>query len=105
MARIYLGMALFWLLLGGIMVSWPRWHGGDSPFLLVGTDLSFGWAALVLGLYNLLRWWSGRSLALQRRAEAEALRQRARRHPTAEPPPAEPDPAFDFTDPPRPPLA
>src|SRR5262245_19461612 len=57
-------------------------------------------AALVLALYNLVRWWSMRVAAAQRRQDAEMPRRpsfsRAGDQQSA------PDPNFVFTDPPPP---
>jgi hypothetical protein len=66
-----------------------------------GIPFSAGWVALVLALYNMARWWSTRSARRQRAAEREALAQRFRRHRNEErQEPVEPDPNFNFGEPP-----
>jgi hypothetical protein len=96
-------MGLFWLVLGvGLIVA--QWFRPDLKWLrLLGTDLSIGWAAIVLCVYNFVRWWSVRSYTTNRRRIDDAYerrRQTAERRGRTEK--QEPDPTFDFSDPPRP---
>jgi hypothetical protein len=98
-ASVKLFMALVWLFLGGCIFCW-EWTHPDRPGLTIwNTGISIGWCAILLGLYNLLRWWMAWSYQKRQRAieEAEAqrlsdLRRRSR-------PPQELNPDFDFTDP------
>lgn len=54
--------------------------------------------ALLMALYNVVRWWGGRTLSNQRRGlEAPTLRHRPLRRPGDD---RDPDPTFRFTDPP-----
>jgi hypothetical protein len=100
--NLNLPLAVFWLVLGVAMLLW---HASTPDALgrnILGTGLSAGWLCLLLGLYNLVRWWSIRSYAIRQRQfreEANALRRRE--GPSR--PVQEPDPNFNFTDPPTPP--
>jgi hypothetical protein len=101
MANIRLILAAVWLVLGIALLAGP-WLSGDPaarpPFGESATTA--GWVALLLALYNLVRWWSARSYARQRRAEQEAADRQAaqlRARRPAEPMP-EPDPNFNFTE-------
>ena len=93
-----LWLAFIWLLVGiGFIVyhavtADPRWRIGS-------TGLSLGWAALVIAVYNLARWWVFR-VALGDRHVVDRIRLR-RAQMLAEAPPqkrGEPDPNFNFTD-------
>ena len=95
--NLYLFMAVFWLVLGLALVIVPGVNPKALPWAMLGGRISVGWLALVLALYNVLRWWLLRSAA-QRRAREED-RQPVRSALSASPPPA-PDPNFQFTDPP-----
>lgn len=88
-------LAVIWLVVAAaIFVS-----GNDHLFIRLGTaQFSSGWLAVGLALWNLVRWWSTRSYRRARQAEQEALARRSRRQ--AAEGPREPDPNFDFTDPP-----
>jgi hypothetical protein len=98
---INLFLALLWLL-GAVVVLAYEYFTGEQFLRIRGTNLSVGWLLLVLGIYNLARWWSLRSYRAEQRAvqTAQANRYRAahrERHP-GQPP----DPNFDFTDRPPP---
>jgi hypothetical protein len=97
--RLRLIFGVVWLLVGLGIVAYQVTHP-DSWWMwmrLGTTPISFGWAALVLGLYNLARWWSSRAgLLARKQQEAElAARSRSRRR---EVPPEQYDPNFDFSD-------
>jgi hypothetical protein len=67
-------MALVWLFLGGCIFFW-EWTHPDRPGLTIwDTGVSIGWGAILLSLYNLLRWWMARSHQSRQRAIAEAER-------------------------------
>ena len=94
-------LAVVWLAVGVLLLVW-QWYDPNAPSRsILNTGISWGWLALLLALYNLVRWWAGRSAAAERRLEAEA---RARYHREHHPRPVqEPDPTFDFSKPPPPP--
>jgi hypothetical protein len=89
---------VFWLIVAAaIFVS------GDQRFVfqIGAVRFSSGWLALLLALYNVVRWWSIRSYRRQRQAEQEALAKRFQRHQDERRDPEQPpDPNFNFTDPP-----
>jgi hypothetical protein len=88
----------FWLIVAAVIFA-----TGDPRFVLHlgGVQLSSGWLALVLALYNVARWWSLRSYRRQRQEEQEALARRFRRRDEELPRPEQPpDPNFNFTEPP-----
>lgn len=79
---VYPFLALFWLLIGLGMIL----HPGFANWKIADTGISFGWLAVVLAGYNLLRW----------RLRREQTRGRSERD--DEPPgPREYNPEFDFT--------
>jgi hypothetical protein len=100
---LYLILAFVWLTVGvGVLVYQAVTGDQGMSLHLLGTPLSPGWVMIVLGVYNLLRWWSRRPPRPSWGGAAPpSQRQRARR---AEEP-HEPDPNFIFTDdpPPEPP--
>jgi uncharacterized membrane protein (DUF485 family) len=95
-------MGLFWLALGVGLIVAHAFHPEYRALRLLGTDLSLGWAGVLLSLYNFVRWYSMRSREYERR-EMEASYERrlraAERRLRGED--QEPDPNFDFSD--RPP--
>ncbi len=93
-------LALLWLM-GAVAVFGYEYHTGSKAAHIRGTDLSIGWLLLVLGAYNLARWWSTRSYRAEQRSlrMAQANRYRAV-HPEHRDQP--PDPNFNFTDEPPP---
>jgi hypothetical protein len=103
-AMLNLTLALIWAVMGvGLIVYQattgdPRWQ-----LEMGGVSVSYGWFALLLCLYNLARWWSGRNAEAERLAVllAQAAHRRRHRRP-AEPGGGEPDPNFNFTDEPPP---
>lgn len=99
--NINLFLAFFWMVAGcGIMI-WDSQKPGGPTFVIRGTTISIGWLGVIMGLYNVVRWWAVRSNQALRRAREE---EEARRHLAAQRrPTVEPDPNFQFTDrPPRP---
>src|SRR5262245_24268173 len=91
-------LAVFWLA-GAAGVFLYEHLSGDLRLRIRGTNLSVAWLLLVLGLYNLARWYGSRAGRREREAIriAEAARLRTIRD--RERPP--PDPTFDFSDRPR----
>jgi heme exporter protein D len=95
MVRLRLIFAIFWALVAaGFFLI------GDERFQLNlgGVSFSSAWLAVVLAVYNLVRWWSTRSSLVQQRAIAEEQERRERqrreiaRAERGEPP----DPNFNF---------
>lgn len=98
-------LAIVWLLLAAILFVYERSHGPiEMRIRLGGLNLSMGWIMLLLGIYNIARWYSMRAYRNEQRALFAALRQRLlqQRGPRDEPY-REPDPNFRFTDEPTPP--
>jgi hypothetical protein len=96
-------LALMWLAAGvGLLGMYyltddPRWR-----VTIGGGDWSLGWLALLLCVWNLVRWYAVRADRM-RRQSLEELRA-GRRYPARRPEPiGEPDPAFNFSDDPPPP--
>jgi hypothetical protein len=92
---LHLFMAALWLIAGAALLAWQAAHPEARGMTIWGSNVSLGWVALVLALYNLARWWSMRSATNRPVVEQEPLALR-RRHETHEPPQA-PDPTFNFT--------
>jgi hypothetical protein len=93
--------ALAWLLAGVGILVWQYTTHAQSLFIWIGdTPVSAGWFALVLAVYNVVRWWSVRAYRKQAKAATDAWqeRMRRRRHPDRTDRPATPDPTFDFSD-------
>jgi type VI protein secretion system component VasK len=95
LAAVWLGTALW------IFVADPptiRERFGEQTALV-------GAIALMLAVWNVVRWWGYESERRRRQAEAEEERRREREHRRREPE-EEPNPDFQFNDPPeRPPSA
>src|SRR5205807_2892594 len=93
----YLIMAAFWFVAGLLLIVWQWLHPEHAFFTIWGSGVSFGWFAMVLALYNLVRWYSVRSNARQRNATRvwEHRRSSARR--AEESSELRPDPNVDFT--------
>src|SRR5437870_4321635 len=66
MAYFNLIAAVVWLLAGVVMMAMQRANPDNPPFLVPGTGISLGWIAMLLVVYNLVRWYSIRSAARQR---------------------------------------
>jgi hypothetical protein len=92
----YLPLALIWLIVGAALVVWHRLDPDAPGRNFLGTDVSAGWLAVVLGMYNLVRWWATRSVGRRQQALDEDLERRRRRDDPERPR----DPTFDFSDPP-----
>jgi hypothetical protein len=97
-------LAAMWLLLGAWLLIHDYLHpGGGTTFSIGGTDISLGWIAVVLAGYNVARWWGRRAArqARQQREEFERRRELARRDREFRESGREPDPNFNFDEPPR----
>lgn len=65
---VYLAFSVGWVVLGAALLSGlidPNLPG--ASFEWEGKNISAGWLALVLGLYNLARWYSRWSFSEMRR--------------------------------------
>ena len=61
------------LVIGAALII-AQWYHPDLRWLrLLGSDLSIGWAAVLLSAYNFVRWWSIRSYLAQRRVTQKML--------------------------------
>jgi hypothetical protein len=98
-------LALFWLLCAVVLFAYEQFIGQATFRIRLGDgNLSAAWLLLVLGVYNLVRWWAGRSYRAEQRAlEIERANREweRRRRPTEPSTPL--DPNFNFTDEPAPP--
>jgi hypothetical protein len=65
---INLILAFVWLGLGLFLVTWHWLHPEDRALRIWNSDISLGWFAIVLALYNLIRWWIHRSYLRRLRA-------------------------------------
>lgn len=99
--NVNLMMAVFWVILGVPMVIYHWLHPGAAFDNILGTGISAGWLCIVLGLYNVARWWSARSYAAYRQHLEETALRRHRREDATPPGGRELDPNFMFNDPPR----
>jgi hypothetical protein len=91
---MHLILTFFWFLVGSVLLAWQALHPEDSRFSIWGSQISMGWVALLLGLYNLARWWSSHSAVVRAREVASQQRPPAT-YRTEEPP----NPDFDFSKP------
>lgn len=100
MFNLSFALAVVWLAFAVGLLVWHAWTGDPRLRLPVGgSDLSLGWAALVLALYNLVRWWSTWSYQKQRREMEEGQQRREKeRQPARRESEPIPDPNFRFTD-------
>jgi hypothetical protein len=92
---MHLSLAVIWIALGIGLIVW-HWVDPEATRGKLG-GLSMGWIALVLGVYNLARWWSLRSYQAVRQAEREARAERERRGREETKP--DPDSPFKFNGP------
>ena len=96
-------LAVIWGLGGVVLIVYHALT--DDPrgrIKLIGGDLSLGWAALVISLYNVARYFAFRAGQAEKRATAEYEERIRRRHEHPREPYGEPDPNFRFTDEPPP---
>jgi hypothetical protein len=99
---IYLVVAAICLVGGSVMIVADQF-GIGTEWRIKGTDLSVGWLLILLGIFNIARWYSGqarRARMLADEDEAERRRERRRSRTSREYQP--PDPNFQFTDEPPP---
>ncbi|HEV3237950.1 MAG TPA: hypothetical protein VGZ25_13245 [Gemmataceae bacterium] len=97
--RLHLILGLLWLGLGLAML-FPQVTGLETRNLQVGNvQFSAGWLVLAMAAYNFARWYGVYSARSLHQADAKA-RDRLQRSRREETPPRDPDPNFDFRDPP-----
>jgi hypothetical protein len=90
-------LAACWGVLGLGLWIVPWITGSPTPDVRLGTfHFHPSWIALCLTIYNLVRWYSRRSLQAQGQAMNELRRRRQRLHAEEEKPAEEPNPDFDF---------
>jgi hypothetical protein len=97
-SSVKLFMALVWFLLGACIFCWEWTHPDGQGLTIWNTGISIGWGAIVIGLYNLLRWWMASSYQKRERALEEAETKRLRELRRRSRPPEELNPDFDFSD-------
>src|SRR6516225_3201384 len=92
-------LAVIWFSIGGILLLCEWTHPEALQWSIRGTGISLGWFALLLGLYNLARWWS-RKLSKKNGQAWRRVRpsQPQRPHSDSRPADCAPDPNFIFTD-------
>ncbi|MFL5241978.1 MAG: hypothetical protein ACJ8FY_07710 [Gemmataceae bacterium] len=97
--RIHLILGFLWLGLGLAML-FPEWTGWQLRNLEIGNmRISAGWLVLAMAGYNFVRWYGVYSARSQGHVQDQA-RDRLHRPRREITPPIEPDPNFDFRDPP-----
>ena len=91
---VHLTLAVFWLLVAGVLFALP-WLSPDSPHLTIpGTKLSMAWFALCLCAYNLARWWAMRLSAPDRSLLHRRTSRRRHDDEETDEPATEADPRF-----------
>src|SRR5262249_10348467 len=92
--------AFFWLIVGLVILIGQAATGTPWGYVtLFNVAFSSGWLALLLSVYNIVRWYNIRSYRRQRKEVEELWQRRQREHRAAERAERheEPNPAFDFT--------
>jgi hypothetical protein len=98
-----LALAFVWGVGGVVLIVYHSLT--DDPrgrIQLVSGNLSLGWAALLISLYNLARYWAYRANQAEKRAMAINQARVRHKHERPREPYGEPDPNFNFTDEPPP---
>ena len=70
-------LAIFWVVVAGVFFTIAPPVAAGAVWSILWTRPSPGWLAIVLAIYNLVRWWAGR--AKRREGRAKALEQRSQR--------------------------
>jgi len=98
---LYLLGAIVWFAIAGLVFAW-QWLHPEFRLLEIGeTRISFGWFALLLACYNLVRWWSRRSVKARQPVNDPLQHQRRRGDGETHRPEQPPNPDFDFSKEPR----
>jgi hypothetical protein len=100
MVHLNLIFAAFWLAVGATLfiIKWIYPQAPDFRVAFLGVSLA--WVAVMLAVYNLLR-WSALYYVFRRRSMEPAAPARRLRHKDPSRSGSEPDPTFDFSDPQR----
>lgn len=72
-------LAFFWLILAAVLLGMEWLSPGQPRYRIWGTNISIGWVALILGVYNLVRWWSNRLYRAEQRALQQTIQRTRRR--------------------------
>lgn len=103
MKSMNLFLAVFWLMMGAGLVLWHWLYPEVRQARLPNSDVSLGWLAILMGLYNLARWYGIRAYLHRQGILEEQRRHREELERSDRRPDVEPDPNFDFSSPPSPP--
>jgi hypothetical protein len=97
MRMAYLVMALV-CFVGGTALLVSQWlHPENATLTIRGTGVSFGWILLVFAAYDLVRWWSRRTVRRRTESVADAWKERRReREKSHQDREIVTDPNFDF---------
>lgn len=100
MANYSLFMALFWLVVGALVICYHQFVDNAAfGTNIFGTGLSAGWLAIVLVIYNLIRWNNNRSKdSPDQAAYKTMMEERRRRNREGRHDDQPPDPNFNFSD-------
>jgi hypothetical protein len=90
-------LAVVWFTLGVGVLVWEFVTGDQSLRLHALGNISPGWLAFPMCLYNLARWASERAYRRDLQAIHQANARRERFHPRDREPGSDIDPNFDFT--------
>jgi hypothetical protein len=93
---VNLFLAVLWLVLSSVFFAWEWTQPNSHAPRIWGSNVSVGWIAVVLAVYNLARWWSSQSFA-RRSGAAEDSKWRLEDHRKIEEAKAV-DPNLSFTD-------
>jgi hypothetical protein len=101
---INLALAFIWGIVGVVLIAYHVTTGDTRWRLPFPGNLSAGWAALLICLYNIARWWSQRLIQAEKKALWLARARRGEHNAQNPPPPyGVPNPDFRFSDEPPPP--
>lgn len=99
MSHFHFSLAVLWLAGGIVLLAWHYTTGDPRGKIEAFGGMSSGWIAIILGVYNLARWWGARA-ARQERFLMHQMEEerRQRRRAAAQADYDHPDPNFTFTD-------
>jgi hypothetical protein len=72
-------LAIFWVVVAGFFFTVTPPIAGGADWSVLWTRPSPGWLALVLAIYNLVRWWAGRASDKRRRKQRDAREEGSQR--------------------------
>jgi hypothetical protein len=103
MPQFHFTMAILWLAGGVLLLAWYYTTGDPRSTIQFFDGMPSGWIAIILGLYNLARWWGVRAARQERFLMHQMEEERRQRRRSAPRPDYDnPDPTFNFTDEPPP---